>query len=208
MPLCHVKFSIQLVVNETCCYISICSRALWTALSKHCFAIKHTLYWNGTTTWHDIFFLIDVCELNYIEGLMQERCNSIAIALELHLSSTNLSICWFRITVPPLLRLATLRFNPMRASCFLLANSKMGWRQWSIVSGFCSAVMTSWHRNVFHNTGPFCGESTGPLWGKFPPQGASAAELWYIFVVSLRTLLSYYWVAIYLKRPEPHITSP
>ena len=32
----------------------------------------------------------------YIDGLVQERCNSIAVALELHLSCTNPSIsqCW------------------------------------------------------------------------------------------------------------------
>ena len=40
----------------------------------------------------------------YIDGLMQERCNSIANALELHLPCTNPSICVFLCTsiyVPP-----------------------------------------------------------------------------------------------------------
>ena len=33
------------------------------------------------------------CLRIYIDGLVQERCNSSALAMELHLSGTNLSIC-------------------------------------------------------------------------------------------------------------------
>ena len=33
-----------------------------------------------------------ICEVKHIDGLVQERCNSTALAVELHLSCTNLSI--------------------------------------------------------------------------------------------------------------------
>ena len=62
--------------------------------------------WLATSTWPcntrawcgDFLVRIDLqyhcyCLSIYIDGLVQERCNSSALAMELHLSCTNLSIC-------------------------------------------------------------------------------------------------------------------
>ena len=49
-------------------------------------------------SWDQLIFIMGIPILVrrhlYINGLMQERCNSIAIALELHLSCTNPSLYW------------------------------------------------------------------------------------------------------------------
>ena len=49
--------------------------------------------------WHYIYIYIGI--IYHFDGLVQERRNSTAYALELLLSCTNLSICWFEIEILP-----------------------------------------------------------------------------------------------------------
>ena len=76
------------------------SKAKWYNHSK----TKSFSYITGNTLWWDnwmllMLYLIEV----YINGLLQERRNSSALAMELHLSCTNLLI-WFnktRVNISP-----------------------------------------------------------------------------------------------------------
>ena len=42
---------------------------------------------------HEIKFAVTLVDINHLDGVVQERCNSIANAVELRLSCNNPSIC-------------------------------------------------------------------------------------------------------------------
>ena len=98
-----------------------------------------------------------ICSFNFgplharaqIHGLVQERRNSIAYALELRLSCTNPS-----------------RWN--------LLDTSTETRNLQFVP--CATMMTSSNGNIFRVTGHLCGEFTGHRW--ITSKKASDAEIW------------------------------
>ena len=111
-----------------------------------------------------------------IVGLMQERRNSNANALELRLACTNLSIWW------------------MIRNTFTGKVTKSSWSlwvpyPWSVL--FCClshCMMTSSNGNIFHVTGPLCGECTDP--GEFPAQRPVTRSIDIFFHLRLNKRLS------------------
>ena len=116
-----VKFIIQLMML-CCCFVTVCS-CHFTTCNWYTIKKEHTIDRRKSSktcvfAWRnhpDIFWYVITIKTyltniyfgekwhfysetqpHYLchDGLMQERCNSIANALELHLSCTNPSLCW------------------------------------------------------------------------------------------------------------------
>ena len=102
-----------------------------------------------------LFFIY--LRMKYIDGIMEERCSSIANALELHLYCTNPSI-HFMIGVHQYVH--------------VICNKQM----YIMTVSQLNVMMNSSNRNIFHVTGPLCGELTSCQW--IPCTKASDAELW------------------------------
>ena len=127
---------------------------------------------------------------------MQERCNSIANALELHLSCTN-----------PLISFISIGFLTTHEQfsehivllCFLLLcllpSVLCGFRSLIYLLIFYSVawlyMMTSSNGNIFSVTGHLCGEFTGP--GEFPAQRPVTRSFDVLFDLRLNKGLSKQW---------------
>ena len=111
------------------------------------------ILWNIFSLQDKVRVLSYAVEFNYeLDGLVQERHNSIANALELRLSCTNQSK-WL--------------------ICFKLPSQ---WTLHNLALEIIVYMMTSSNGSIFRVTCPLCGEFTGHWW--IPLTKASDTELW------------------------------
>ena len=93
-----------------------------------------------------------------IDGLVQERRNPSALAMELRLSSTN-PPTWCHGHFPAEISWKIPGLSSPRNVCYILPVQSLIFIR--------SVMMTSSNGNIFHVTGPLYGEFTGHRW--FPP---------------------------------------
>ena len=154
-------------------------RALVSQLENSRYTISTPLASPLSSTLLGLF--IAVAWYAYVDGLMQERRNSIANTLKLRLSCTNPSMCYMshvtEVAVAWWLLVAWCLFGARTSATIVLT-----------VFSQCISMMTSLNGNIFRVTDHLCGEFTGHRW--IPCTKASDSELWCFFDLHLNKRLS------------------